>query len=118
MEQSKKFMPPQCREVCRAVCAIVHANIDENRFFYQSKLKHRRSRLRKNAFADQGVVVELDQGNVKIKAYVDTMVGENSILLAAMDLQKNIHEEIELLTSILPKKIDVIITGLNVKKTQ
>jgi uncharacterized alkaline shock family protein YloU len=118
MKESRIIMPPQYREVCRAVCAIVHANINENHFFYQSKLKNRISRLRRNSFADNGVIVELDQGDVKIKVYVDTVVGNYSILYTAMELQKNIEEEIVLLTSILPKKIDVIIMGLNIKKTQ
>lgn len=118
MQEPRRFMSLQYREVCRAVCAIVHANIDESRYFHQSKL-NRISRLRKNSFADHGVVVELDQGNVKIKIHVTTMIGNYSILLTAMELQKNIKEEIVLMTSILPKKIDVIITGLiNVKKTQ
>lgn len=110
-------MPPQYREVCSAVCAIVHANINENCFFQQSGSKTR-IRLRKNSFVDNGVIVEFDQGYVKIKVYVDTMVGDYSILLNAIELQKNIEEEIVLLTSILPKKIDVNITGINVKKTQ
>ena len=111
-------MPPQTREVCRAICAIVHANINDSPFFHQSKVKTRISRLRRNSFSDNGVIVELDQGIVKIKAYVDTTVGEYPILLAAMKLQKNIEEEIVLLTSIMPTKIDIFITGLNVKKTQ
>ncbi|MBT2686337.1 hypothetical protein [Bacillus sp. ISL-37] len=118
MKKSGKIMPQQNREVCRAVCAIVHANINENVFFQQSGAKTRISRLRRNAFADNGVIVELDQGYVKIKVYVDTVVGEYSILLNATELQKNIEEEIVLLTSFLPKEIDVIITGINVKKTQ
>ena len=117
MKKSGKTMPQQNREVCRAVCAIVHANINENVFFQQSGFKTRISRLRKNVFADNGVMVELDQGYVKIKVYVDTIVGECSILLNATELQKNIEEEIVLLTSFLPKEIDVIITGINVKKT-
>lgn len=111
-------MPLQFREVCRAVCAIVHANINDSPFFHQSKVKARISRLRRNSFADNGVIVDLDQGIVKIKVYVDTMIGEYSILLAAMELQKNIEEEVVLLTSIIPKKVDIFITGLNVKKTQ
>ncbi|MBS8263326.1 hypothetical protein DYI25_02600 [Mesobacillus boroniphilus] len=118
MKKSGKIMPQQYREVCRAVCAIVNANINENRTFQQSRLKNRISRLRRNSFADNGVIVELDQGYVKIKVYVDTIVGEYSILFNAIELQKNIEEEIVLFTSILPKKIDVIITGIHVKKTQ
>lgn len=110
-------MSQQNREVCRAVCAIVNANINESGFFQQSGLKTRISGLRRNSFADNGVIVELDQGYVKIKVYVDTIVGEYSILLNARELQKNIEEEIVQLTSILPKEIDVIITGINVKKT-
>ncbi|NKE05404.1 MULTISPECIES: hypothetical protein [Mesobacillus] len=118
MKESRKVMPLEYREVCRAVCAIVHANINDSPFFHQSKVKARISRLRRNSFADNGVFVELDQGIVKIKVYVDTIAGENPILLNAMVLQKNIEEEIVLLTSIMPKKIDIFITGLNIKKTQ
>lgn len=118
MKKSGKMMPQQYREVCRAVCAIVHANINENGFFKQSGIKNRISRLRRNAFADNGVIVDFDQGSVKVKVYVDTIVGEHSIFINAMELQKTIEEEIVLLTSILPKKIDVIITGIYVKKTQ
>ena len=111
-------MPQQNREVCRVVCAIVHANINENVFFQQSGFIPRISGLRRrNAFADNGVIVELDQGYVKIKVYVDTIIGEYSILLNATEFQKNIEEEIVLLTSFLPKEIDVIITGIKVKKT-
>ncbi|GAE45895.1 hypothetical protein JCM21738_2744 [Mesobacillus boroniphilus JCM 21738] len=73
--------------------------------------------MRRNAFADNGVIVELDQDKVKIKVYVDTIVGEYTILLNATELQKNIEEEIVLLTSFLPNEIDVIVTGINVKKT-
>lgn len=118
MKKSGEIMPQQYREVCRAVCAIVHANINENRFFQQSESKNKISRLRRNSFADNGVIVELDQGYVIIKIYVDAMVGEYSILFNAIEFQKNIEEEIVLFTSILPKEIDVIITGINVKKTQ
>jgi uncharacterized alkaline shock family protein YloU len=118
MEKSGNIMPQQNREVCRAVCAIVHANINENVFFQQSGFKPRISGLgRRNSFADNGVIVELDQGYVKIKVYVDTIVGEYSILLNATELQKNVEEEIVLLTSFFPKEIDVIITGIKVKKT-
>ena len=117
MDQSGKIMPQQYREVCRAVCAIVHANINENCFFQQSRLKNRISSIRKHSFADNGVIVEIDQGYVKVKVYVDTFTGEYSILLNAIELQKNIEEEIVLLTSILPKQIDVSITDIAVKKT-
>jgi uncharacterized alkaline shock family protein YloU len=118
MKESRKIMPLQYREVCRAVCAIVHANINDSPFFHQAKVKARISRLQRNSFADNGVIVNLDQGIVKIKVYVETTVGEYSILFNAMELQKNIEQEIMLLTSIIPRKIDVVITGLNVKKTQ
>jgi uncharacterized alkaline shock family protein YloU len=117
MKKPGKIMPQQNRDVCRAICAIVHANINENLNFQQSGSKTRISRLRRNAFTDNGVIVELDQGCLKIKVYVETIVGEYSILLNATELQKNIEEEIVLLTSFLPKEIDVIITGIKVKKT-
>jgi uncharacterized alkaline shock family protein YloU len=115
---SGKIMASQYREVCRAVCAIVHANINENCFFQQSSLRTRIAVLKRYSFKDNGVIVELDQGYVKIKVYVDTMIGEYSIILRAVELQKSIAEEIVLLTSIQPKEVDVIITGINIKKTQ
>jgi uncharacterized alkaline shock family protein YloU len=115
---SGKIMASQYREVCRAVCAIVHANINENCFFQQSSLRTRIAVLKRYSFKDNGVIVELDQGYVKIKVYVDTMIGEYSIVLRAVELQKSIAEEIVLLTSIQPKEVDVIITGINIKKTQ
>ncbi|WLR53613.1 hypothetical protein LC048_13885 [Mesobacillus subterraneus] len=118
MKKSGDVMPQQIREVCRAVCAIVHANINENVFFQLSRYKTRISRLRRrNAFADNGVMVEFDRGYVKIKVFVDICIGEYSILENATELQKNIEEEIVLFTSFLPKAIDVIISGINVKKT-
>lgn len=118
MKRPGKIMPQQYREVCRAVCAIVNVNINENRYFQQSGVKNRVSRLRRNSFTDNGVVVEIDKGYVKIRVYVNAMIGEYSILFNAIELQKNIEEEMILLTSISPKGIDIIINQLNAKKTQ
>ncbi|MBT2678441.1 hypothetical protein J7E38_05470 [Bacillus sp. ISL-35] len=118
MKNSGNVIPVQLRELCRAICAIVHANINEDAFFHQSELKTRIPVFRKSAFSDNGVRCELEQGNVNIKVFVNAMLGEHSIYHNAMDLQRRIAEEIILYTSFLPKKIDVIITGVKAKKTQ
>ncbi|WP_079508315.1 hypothetical protein [Mesobacillus jeotgali] len=118
MKNSREAIPVHFKELCRAICAIVHANINDNRFFYQSVTKSRIPALRKFSFADNGVICELDEENVKIKLFVTTIVGEHSIYHNAMELQHRIAEEILLFTSLLPEEIDVIITGIKVKKTQ
>ncbi|CAM3753573.1 hypothetical protein [Mesobacillus thioparans] len=118
MENSGNIIPAQFQELCRAICAIVHANIDEDGFFYQSVIKTRMPAFRRSAFSDNGVKCELNQGNVNIKVFVNAMLGEHSIYHNAKELQRRIAEEIILYTSFLPKKIDVIITGVKGKKTQ
>jgi uncharacterized alkaline shock family protein YloU len=118
MKNSGNVIPVHFKELCRAICAIVHANINDNQFFYQSVTKTKIPALRKFSFADNGVICELDQERVKIKLFVKTKIGEHSIYHNAVELQRRIAEEIFLFTSLLPEEIDVIITGINVKKTQ
>jgi uncharacterized alkaline shock family protein YloU len=118
MKNSESIIPVQYRELCRAICAIAHANVNEDVFFHQSELQTRIPVFRRTAFSDNGVRCDLDQGNVNIKVFVIAMLGEHSIYHNALELQKRIAEEIILYTSILPKKIDVIVTGVKAKKTQ
>lgn len=117
MDISGNIQAHHSSELCRAVCAIVHANINENRFFQQSGIKMGIPPISKYSFTDNGVRVELDRNDVKIRIHVNVSVGESSICQNAAELQRAITEEVVLLTSIAPKEIDVIITGINVKKT-
>jgi hypothetical protein len=108
-------MPSYLREVCSAVCAIVHANINECCFLKQS-VSSKRTRIpsfRKQSFSDNGVIVELDQGMINIKIHVSAMVSELPIIQNVFVLQRSIAEEILLLTSFNPKRIDFIITGIH-----
>ena len=116
MKNTKNIMPPFLREVCSAVCAIVHANINESFYFKQSGFKKRirlSSKLRKNVFSDHGVIVEIDQDMIKVKIRVSVMVGESTIFQNALDLQQKITEEILLLTSFKTQRVDIIITGIH-----
>jgi hypothetical protein len=115
MKNTRIIMPSHLREVCSAVCAIVHANINENSLFKQSvsRKRTRISSLRKQSFSDNGVIVELDQGMINVKIHVSAMVSELPIIQNVLVLQRSIAEEILLLTSFNPKRIDFIITGIH-----
>jgi uncharacterized alkaline shock family protein YloU len=114
MKNAKYTMPPSVREVCSAVCAIVHANIIESGYFKQSRSKKRTklTSIKKDFFSDHGVDVEVHQGMINIKIYVSALIGQIPIYDHARDLQKNIAEEVMLLTSFQVRKIDVIIKSL------
>lgn len=116
MKNTKNIMPPFLREVCSAVCAIVHANINESHYFKQSVFKKRTrlsSKLRKNVFSDHGVIVEIDEEMIHVKIHVSVLIGPSTIFQNALELQDKITDEILLLTSFKTKHVDIIITGLH-----
>jgi uncharacterized alkaline shock family protein YloU len=116
MKTTKNIMPPFLREVCSAVCAIVHANINESHYFKQSGFKKRTrlsSKLRKNVFSDHGVIVEIEQDIINVKIYVSVRINESTIFHNALELQHKITEEILLLTSFKVQRVDIIITGIH-----
>lgn len=116
MKTSENILPAQFGDVSRAIFAIVHANIHETGWQQHSAIQI--PVFRKGAFSDKGVSCELEQGKVTIKVFVQAMLGEQSVYHSAMELQRCIAEEIILYTSLLPRKIDVIVTGVKAKKTQ
>ncbi|RSD28144.1 hypothetical protein [Mesobacillus subterraneus] len=122
MKNSRKIMPPHYREVCRAVCAIVHANLDEDRFFQPSRAWKRSSffSARGFSFSDHGVIVGIEQDLLNVKIYATALTGDFPLYQTAFLLQERIAEEIRLLTSIFPNKIDIVITSVRTmqKKTQ
>ncbi|MEH7882905.1 hypothetical protein V7654_01150 [Bacillus sp. JJ1609] len=116
MKNTKNIMPPFLREVCSAVCAIVHANINESQYFKQSGFKKRTrlsSKLRKNVLSDHGVIVEIEQEIINVKIYVSARIGASTIFHDALELQHKITEEILLLTSFKVQRVDIIITGIH-----
>lgn len=116
MKNTKNIMPPFLREVCSAVCAIVHANINDCHYFKQSGFKKRTSissKLRKNVLSDHGVIVEIDQEIINVKIHVSVRVSELSVFHNALELQNKIMEEILLLTSFKVQRVDIIITGIH-----
>lgn len=115
MKNTVNSIPPFIKEVCSAICAIVHANIHENILFTQSgsRKKKRISSLRKQCFSDNGVIVELDQGTINIIIHVTAKVGHSPIFKNALDLQHKIIEEIFLLTTFKADNVDVIITDIH-----
>lgn len=107
-------MPASSKDVCSAVCAIVHANIIESGQFKQ-KSSIKRSRLtsiRRDIFSDHGVEVEVYKGMVNIKVHVSALIGQAAIFEKAKELQMNISEEVTLLTSFQVRKIDIVIKRL------
>lgn len=116
MKNAKNIMPPFLREVCSAICAIVHANINENQFFKQSGFNKRTrisSKLKRNIFSDHGVIVEVDQDMIKVRVYISTRVGTAALIGKAIELQQKITEDILLLTSFKIRQVDIVITGIH-----
>jgi uncharacterized alkaline shock family protein YloU len=115
MKNSDNNIPPFIREVCSAVCAIVHANIDETRLFKQSRARKitRISPIKKQGFSDNGVIVEFNCGLIYIKIHVSARIGETSIYKNATNLQYKVMEDILFFTSYQAKKVDVIITDIH-----
>ncbi|HAQ07285.1 MAG TPA: hypothetical protein DCR24_07110 [Bacillus bacterium] len=114
MKNSGNTIHPFIKEVCSAVCAIVHANIHDNILFSQSgtSKKTMLSSLRKQCFSDNGVIVELDEGTINIILHVSAKVGHSSIFKNALELQYKIIEEIFLFTTFKTDKVNVIITDI------
>lgn len=115
MENSSKENPPFLKEACSAVCAVVHANINDSRSFIQSgsRKKPNISSLGKQCFSDNGVIVEHDQGMITITLHVNVKAGHSSIYKRAIELQESIMDEVFLLTSFKIKKVNILITSIH-----
>lgn len=114
MNNSRNNMPASSKDVCSAVCAIVHANIIENGQFKQkrSMKRTRFTSIKKDVFSDHGVEVEVYKGMINIKVHVSALIDQASILEKAKELQENIFEEVTMLTSFQVRKIDILIKSL------
>lgn len=114
MNQEKPVIPPLFRAVGSAICAIVHASIDEFSCFAASSTNKMAfiSALGKQIYSDQGVTVESDQGRITVRVQVSVKTGSQAILNNSMKLQRKISEEVYALTRFKVENVHMAITGI------
>ncbi|WP_210363694.1 hypothetical protein [Bacillus sp. REN3] len=102
------------REVCMALCAIIHAAIDESSFFTQAAEGNRRKLQfpRKYCFSDGGVMIGMEDGKITAKVHIGMEVGSLSIHKTVLGLQKRIFHDAALLTGHVIGKVDVFVANI------
>lgn len=114
MNQEKPVIPPLFRALSSAVCAIVHASIDEFSCFSAASTSKIAfiSSLGKQVYSDQCVIVEHDQGRIIIRVQVNAQSGSQAILTNALELQRKISEDVYTLTRFKVEKVHIAVTRI------